>query len=76
MANDDNLYRERRFGSSRQLELPVRVRGDAATAGFENGLLTLTIPKAEEVKPHRIEVKTATGATQTNPVEAYGGARA
>ena len=60
-VNRDNyLYRERRFGSfSRQLELPVRVQGDAAKASFENGLLTLTIPKAEEVKPRQIQVKAA-----------------
>jgi len=52
------LYRERRHGSfHRQLQLPVRVQGDAATASYEDGLLTLTIPKAEEVKPRQIEVK-------------------
>jgi len=52
------LYRERRHGSfHRQLQLPVRVQGDAATASFEDGLLTLTIPKAEEVKPRQIEIK-------------------
>jgi len=52
------LYRERRHGTfHRQLQLPVRVQGDAATASFEDGLLTLTIPKAEEVKPRQIEIK-------------------
>lgn len=54
------LYRERRYGTfSRQLQLPVRVQGDAATATFDNGLLTLSIPKAEEVKPRQIQVKAA-----------------
>jgi HSP20 family protein len=54
------LYRERRHGSfHRQLQLPVRVQGDAANATFEDGLLTLTIPKAEEVKPRQIQVKAA-----------------
>jgi len=52
------LYRERRQGSfHRQLQLPVRVQGDAATASYEDGLLTLTIPKAEDVKPRQIQVK-------------------
>jgi HSP20 family protein len=52
------LYRERRHGSfHRQLQLPVRVQGDAANATFEDGLLMLTIPKAEEVKPRQIQVK-------------------
>jgi HSP20 family protein len=57
---DQYLYRERRWGSfNRQLQLPVRVQGDAATATFENGVLTLRIPKAEEVKPRQIEIKAA-----------------
>jgi HSP20 family protein len=58
VKRDQYLYRERRYGSfQRQLQLPVRVQGDAATASFEDGVLTLTIPKAEEVKPRQIEVK-------------------
>jgi HSP20 family protein len=68
---DGYLHRERRFGAfNRQLQLPVRVQGEKAGASFENGVLTLTIPKAEEVKPRQIEIKTATGATQTKPAEA------
>jgi len=51
--------RERRFGSfSRSLRFPVSVNGDAVEAKYENGVLTLGIPKAEEVKPKRISVKT------------------
>jgi HSP20 family protein len=54
------LYRERRFGTfQRQLQLPVRVQSEAATAIFEDGVLTLSIPKAEEVKPRQIQVKPA-----------------
>ena len=60
VQRDQYLYRERRYGSfNRQLQLPVRVQGEAANATFENGLLTLTIPKAEEVKPRQIQVKAA-----------------
>jgi HSP20 family protein len=60
------LYRERRFGTfQRQLQLPVRVQSEAATATFEDGILTLSIPKAEEVKPRQIQVKPA-----AKPVEA------
>jgi HSP20 family protein len=60
VERDQYLYRERRYGSfHRQLQLPVRVQGDAATATFEDGVLTLKIPKAEEVKPRQIKVKPA-----------------
>lgn len=50
--------RERRYGSfSRSLPLPTTVATEKAKAEFENGVLTLTIPKAEEVKPKTITVK-------------------
>ena len=50
--------RERRYGTfSRSLPLPVPVLTDKAKAEFENGILTLTLPKAEEVRPKTIEVK-------------------
>ncbi len=52
------LYRERSFGRfSRQVQFPTRVNPDNAEASFENGILRLTVPKAEETKPRRIEVK-------------------
>ena len=54
---DQYLYRERRYGSfSRSLQLPVRVEGDRAEATFEHGVLTLRIPKSEEVKPRQIRI--------------------
>lgn len=60
ISRDQYLYRERRYGTfHRQLQLPVRVQGDAATATFEDGVLTLRIPKAEEVKPRQVKVKPA-----------------
>lgn len=52
--------RERRTGSfSRSVRFPVLVNSTAVTANFENGVLTLHVPKAEEVKPKRIEIKAA-----------------
>src|SRR5215207_6090602 len=46
----EGYYRvERAFGSfSRSLTLPKGVDGDAVTAGFENGVLEIRIPKPEE----------------------------
>ncbi|MCD6390962.1 MAG: Hsp20/alpha crystallin family protein [Dehalococcoidia bacterium] len=50
--------KERYYGAfSRSLVLPVHVKSDKAEAIFENGVLTLTLPKAEEVKPKHIKVK-------------------
>jgi len=42
---------------SRTLELPGPAQADQAEAHFENGLLTLIIPKAEETKSRVIKVK-------------------
>jgi len=50
--------REQRFGSfERSIALPTQVMSDKAKAEFENGILTITLPKAEEVKPKTITVK-------------------
>jgi HSP20 family protein len=52
------IRQERRYGVfSRSLSLPSTVVADKATAEFENGVLILTLPKAEEVKPKTIQVK-------------------
>jgi HSP20 family protein len=57
VERDQYLYRERRFGSfGRTIQLPVRVQGDQAKATFTDGVLTLAIPKAEEVKPRQIRI--------------------
>jgi HSP20 family protein len=70
VKRDQYLYRERRYGTfNRQLQLPVRVKGDAASATFENGLLTLRIPKAEDVKPRQIQVKAAPKDVESKQVE-------
>ena len=50
--------REHRFGSfERSVALPVPVVPDQANAEFENGILTITLPKAEEVKPKSFTIK-------------------
>jgi HSP20 family protein len=53
---------ERSYGSfSRTLTLPEGVDADAVTAEFDRGVLHVRIPKPEEVKPRRIEVKASNG---------------
>jgi len=50
--------REQRWGSfERSVALPTVVVADKTKAEFENGILTVTLPKAEEVKPKTITVK-------------------
>jgi len=51
---------ERGYGAfSRLVELPYGVKADRVTAQFRNGVLTVTLPKREEVKPRKIEVKSS-----------------
>jgi HSP20 family protein len=56
---DANYHlRERRFGSfARSISLGSRIVADKIQANYENGVLTLHLPKAEEVKPKRITIK-------------------
>lgn len=50
--------RERRYGSfERSVRFPMQVQADGVEAAYEAGVLTLTVPKAEEVKPRRIAIK-------------------
>ena len=50
--------REQRSGSfERSILLPTDVKADKASATFENGVLTIAMPIAEEVKPKSITIK-------------------
>jgi len=58
VANVNYILAERPWGRfSRTLQLNVPVQADKAEAVFENGLLTLTLPKVEAVRPKVIPVK-------------------
>ena len=49
---------EQRYGSfERTLSLPSLVVADKARAEFEDGILTITLPKADEARPRTITVK-------------------
>ncbi len=58
-VEDERYYRiERRFGGfQRSLAMPQGVNADGIVAAYEDGILTVTVPKVEEEKPKRIEVK-------------------
>ncbi len=58
VKRENYIRQERRYGAfSRSVSLPAGLRTDQAEANFEHGMLTLTIPKAEEVKPKTIKVQ-------------------
>lgn len=49
---------ERTFGNFyRSFKLPKTVNADDITATYENGVLEIEVPKAEETKPRQIEIK-------------------
>jgi HSP20 family protein len=49
--------RERRFGQfQRALALPATIQADQVSCEFHDGTLTLTLPKAEEARPRRIQI--------------------
>lgn len=53
----ETLVREIRRGSVRRsITLPRGLQTDDATATFEHGVLHLSIPRAEEVKPRQIQI--------------------
>jgi len=59
VAEDATYYScERCFGDySRVIRLPFAASADKISATFENGLLEIRLPKAEEARPKHIEVK-------------------
>lgn len=50
--------RERAYGKfHRSFALPKRVHGDRIEAQFTNGVLDITVPKVEEARPRKIEIR-------------------
>ncbi len=59
LENVDYIFQERTCGAfERTLTFNVPVQAEKAEAIFEKGVLTLTVPKAEEIKPKIIKVQT------------------
>jgi len=71
---DENYHlRERRFGRFQStVKLSSPIRADQAQARFEDGVLTLTLPKAEEAKPKQIKVGGQSQA-EGGPAQGQGG---
>ena len=58
-VKDEDYYRcELCYGKfSRSVALPAAVEAKKVEANYENGILEVTLPKAEEAKPKKVEVK-------------------
>jgi len=71
-VDEERYYRvERRYGSfQRSLALPQGMQAAAISASYEDGVLTVTVPKVEEEKPKRIEIKATKPVAATKTVEA------
>lgn len=56
-----SIHRQERgdFKFVRSLAMPCKVDAEKATASVRNGVLTVSLPKAPEAQPKRIEVRTS-----------------
>jgi len=66
------LQEIRRGRFARTLNLPAGLEPDKATATFEDGVLTLRIPKADQVKPRQIKIATDLGRSRVDGHSADG----
>jgi len=55
---ETEVHRQERFYGkfSRALTFPTAVAGDKVTAAYKDGVLTVTLPKAEQAKPKQINI--------------------
>src|SRR6202163_758118 len=77
-VNEDNYLRiERAYGSfSRSFSLANSVKSEAIKADYQNGVLTLSLPKREEAKPKQIKVNVGTQTqSQTHAMAATASGR-
>ena len=58
-SSEQQFHRvERRYGAFRRsITLPAQVQADQIEASFDNGVLEIMVPKAEEATPKRIQVR-------------------
>ena len=64
-ADGVTVYMDGRFGRfERSLRVPRGLDPGSVEAKLADGVLTLQIPKPEELKPRRVEIKTASSSSQ------------
>jgi HSP20 family protein len=74
-SSEQQFHRvERRYGAFRRsITLPAQVQAEQIEASFDNGVLQILVPKMEEAKPKRIQVRpgpatiSAAGSEETTP---------
>lgn len=60
VREDDYFRRELRYGGvSRSVPLPMEVQSDGAEASYDDGMLTVTLPKGDKQKPRQIKIRPA-----------------
>jgi HSP20 family protein len=65
--DDESGYRhvERRYGRfERSFTIPRTVEGDRVTARYQDGVLTIELPKAEQLKPRKVSIESSAAARQ------------
>ena len=56
VTDDDGKVTET-FSLNRSIAIPEAVQADKVTAAYENGILTVTLPKREEAKPKKVTIE-------------------
>jgi HSP20 family protein len=71
-SSEQQFHRvERRYGAFRRsITLPAHAMAEGIQASFEDGVLQILVPKAEEAKPKRIQVRPGRATT---PAASSGG---
>lgn len=67
-GNDTRVYAAERVSGTfeRSVRLPEFVDGERISAEFTNGVLTVTVPKAQAAQPRKIEIKPAAAPASNN----------
>jgi len=70
-SHPENFWlRENFYGKfSRVLTLPEDALGEQARAQFVNGMLVLTVPKAQPAKPKSVKIPVNAGGTSAEPAQ-------
>lgn len=71
---EENFHRiERRYGTfARTFTLPQTVDTNAPKATYEQGVLTISLPKKEAAKPKQVKVEIGSGAAAAQPKQVEG----